>query len=89
MSAGFLTKSKLERLRRSKERGADDLIAHIEQRADHPDQARRYFAVGFRDGKVRIVFPADGDPLRYEQQVTAEPLFGIDLLSSEESGSLS
>jgi hypothetical protein len=43
---------------------ADDVIV-MEQKAAHPDQSRRYFAVGFRDSSVRIVFPAVDDPLRY------------------------
>jgi hypothetical protein len=34
-----------------------------------PNQARRYFAVGLRDNKVRIVFPAENDPLCFEQQI--------------------
>ena len=48
-----------------------DIIGHIEQRAGHPDQSRRYFAVGFRDGGVRAVFPADTDPLGFKQQIVA------------------
>jgi DNA invertase Pin-like site-specific DNA recombinase len=50
---------------------ADQVVAHMQQLAAHPDQSRRYFAVGFRDAAVRVVFPAYGDPLRYEQQVVA------------------
>ncbi|MGA7074234.1 recombinase family protein [Bradyrhizobium sp.] len=50
---------------------ADDVIAHMQQMAEHPDQSRRYFAVGFREATVRIVFPSYGDPLRFEQQVVA------------------
>jgi DNA invertase Pin-like site-specific DNA recombinase len=49
----------------------DDVIAHMQQIAAHPDQTRRYFAVVFRDAAVRIVFPAYGDPLRFEQQIVA------------------
>ncbi len=49
----------------------EDVIAHMEQMAAHPDQSRRYFAVGFRDAAVRAVFPSYGDPLQYEQQVIA------------------
>ena len=50
----------------------DDVIAHIEQIAVHPDQSRRYFAVGFRDAAVRAVFPSYGDPLQYEHQTVAD-----------------
>ncbi|WP_079606598.1 recombinase family protein [Bradyrhizobium erythrophlei] len=49
----------------------EDVIAQMEQRAGHPDQSKRYFSVAFRDSAIRIVFPADGDPLRYQQQVVA------------------
>jgi DNA invertase Pin-like site-specific DNA recombinase len=55
----------------------DDVISHMEQMAAHPDQSRRYFAVGFRDSKVRIVFPATDDPLRYEQQIVGNEQLGV------------
>jgi hypothetical protein len=48
-----------------------DVIAHMTQLATHSDQSRRYFALGFRDSDVRVVFPAENDPLRYEQQIKA------------------
>jgi hypothetical protein len=47
------------------------VIAYMEQLAAHPDQSRRYFAVGFRDSDVRIVFPSEDDPLQYRQQAIA------------------
>jgi DNA invertase Pin-like site-specific DNA recombinase len=50
---------------------ANDVIDHMQQLAAHPDQSRRYFAVGFRDAAVRAVFPLYGDPLQYEQQIVA------------------
>jgi DNA invertase Pin-like site-specific DNA recombinase len=50
---------------------ADDVIDHMTQLAAHPDQSRRYFAVGFRDAAVRAVFPTYNDPLKFEQQVVA------------------
>jgi hypothetical protein len=50
---------------------ADDVIDHMQQLATHPDQSRRFFAVGFRDAAVRAVFPLYGDPLQYEQQIVA------------------
>jgi hypothetical protein len=49
----------------------DEVVTHLQQLAMHPDQSRRYFAIGFRDAAVRIVFPTYSDPLRYEQQVVA------------------
>jgi DNA invertase Pin-like site-specific DNA recombinase len=63
--------SRVEQLRRSVGRGAGDVIAHIEERAADPDQTRRYFAVGFRDGKVRMVSPKDDDPHELRQHVLA------------------
>ena len=60
----------IDRLKPSTFEGeANDVIAYMEQQATHLDQSRRYFAVGFRDGNVRIVFPSDDDPLRYQQQI--------------------
>jgi hypothetical protein len=50
---------------------ADDVVAYMQQLAEHPEQSRRYFAVGFRDAAVRVVYPAYADPLRYEQQIVA------------------
>jgi DNA invertase Pin-like site-specific DNA recombinase len=50
----------------------DDVIAHMQQLAAHPDQSQRYFAIGFRDAAVRVVYPASGDPLRFEKQVVAK-----------------
>lgn len=62
---------------------ADEVVAHMQQLAARPDQSRRYFAVGFRDAAVRAVFPAYGDPLRFEQQVIASDLWGVDVLTSD------
>jgi hypothetical protein len=64
------TKLRLEQLRKMEGVG-EDIVAHVEQRAAHPDQSRRYFAVGFRDAAVRVVFPTYDDPLRFEQQIVA------------------
>jgi DNA invertase Pin-like site-specific DNA recombinase len=49
----------------------DDVIAHMRTLAADPDQSRRYFAVGFRDAAVRVVYPTYGDPLLFEQQTVA------------------
>jgi hypothetical protein len=62
---------------------AGDVIDHVEQLAAHPDQSRRYFAVGFRDAAVRPVFPVYGDPLRFDQQVIASELWGIEVLEPD------
>jgi DNA invertase Pin-like site-specific DNA recombinase len=78
-----IMKRSIEQLRELTGGGTDDVIAHMAQLADHPDQSRRYFAVGFRDAAVRAVFPVYGEPLRFEQQVIANRVAGIDMLRSE------
>jgi hypothetical protein len=72
----------VEQLRRLAGHEADEVIAHIEARAAEPDQARHYFAVGFRDGKVRIVSPADDDPLELKQRILANAK-GIELFDTD------
>lgn len=51
---------------------ASEVADALERRAHTPEQSHRYFSVGFRDGRVRIVFPDVDDPLRYKQQVVAK-----------------
>jgi DNA invertase Pin-like site-specific DNA recombinase len=70
---GALPKMKhsIEQLLELNDGNVDDVITHMQQVAAHPDQSRRYFAVGFRDAAVRAVFPAYNDPLKFEQQVIA------------------
>ena len=57
---------------------AEAVIAHMERLALRREQSRRFFVVGFRDGNVRIVFPDDDDPLRFEQQITADRVWGLE-----------
>ncbi len=64
-------KKSIEQLKEIVDDPSDDVVAHMEKVAAHPDQSRRYFAVGFRDAAVRAVFPTYGDPLRFVQQVVA------------------
>jgi DNA invertase Pin-like site-specific DNA recombinase len=66
-------KRNIERLLELKDSSVGDVIAHMQEVAAHPDQSRRYFAVGFRDAGVRAIFPAYNDPLTFEQQVVAPP----------------
>lgn len=63
---------------------AADVAAYIARRAASPQQSLRYFSVGFRDGRVRIVFPDAKDPLKYEQQIVGKP--GSDYPSVEWPG---
>jgi DNA invertase Pin-like site-specific DNA recombinase len=65
-------KKSIEQLRDIAGDQGNDVINYIEQLAVHPDQSRRYFAVGFRDAAVRAVFPAYDDPLHFEQQIVAQ-----------------
>lgn len=69
--AGELPKMKrrIEQLRQMSDGPSDDVVAHVEQLAEQPDQSRRYFAIGFRNEAVRIVFPVYNDPLKFEQQI--------------------
>jgi hypothetical protein len=67
----------IDYLRTTAAQDTGDVIAYMEQLVAHPDQCRRYFAVGFRDSKARIVFPAGDDPLRYEQQIVAKERLSI------------
>jgi hypothetical protein len=59
---------------------ATDVISQMESRIAAGDDNAPYFAVGFRNGTVRAVFPATGDALGYHQQVLATKA-GIRLLS--------
>jgi hypothetical protein len=50
------------------EPGAEPVIDHLRRTSD----GRRYFAVGFTDGKTRAVFPHRDDPLRFEYQIVGD-----------------
>lgn len=52
---------------------SEDVVFHLKERLNERDAARRYFAVGFRNNSVRVVYPHDNDPLKYEQQITGHP----------------
>ena len=67
----------IEKLRNTAGAKSQDIISHMEKVASHPQQSRRFFAVGFRDSSVRIVFPNDDDPLRFEQQIIADRMWGL------------
>jgi hypothetical protein len=51
--------------------------------AAHPRHSRRYFTVGFRDSNVRVVYPDDDEPLRYQQQIIASEAKGFEILRPE------
>ena len=61
--------------------GATDVVAHMEARLAAGTDDVPYFAVGFRNGTVRGVYPNEDDPLEYRQQVVANE-GGIRLLSA-------
>jgi hypothetical protein len=62
--------------------GATDVIAHMEARLASGTDDLPYFAVGFRNGTIRTVYPSEPDPLNYRQQVVGNN-DGIRLLSIE------
>jgi hypothetical protein len=74
-----------EELERSYGSEANDVVSHLKRRANDPQQSRRYFAIAFRDKRVRVVLPHKQDPLRYEQQILANPRSGLQTFG-EESG---
>lgn len=51
---------------------AGDVIDYMRSLAEESPESRRYFAVGFRDAAVRVVFPTYDNPLHYEQQIVAD-----------------
>jgi DNA invertase Pin-like site-specific DNA recombinase len=63
--------------------GKEDAIAHMSRAAVHPNHSRRYFAVGFRDSNVRVVFPDGDDPLQFTQQIVASEASGFEVLRPE------
>jgi hypothetical protein len=73
--------ARVDQLRRMTGSEHEDIAAHMSALAASPNQARRYFAVGLRDNKVRVVFPDENDPLRYREQITADELWGISSLA--------
>jgi hypothetical protein len=52
---------------------SEDVVFYLKERLSEREAARRYFAVGFRNNAVRVVYPHDDDPLKYEEQITAHP----------------
>ncbi len=60
--------------------GATDVVAHMEARLAAGTDDVPYFAVGFRNGTVRSVYPSADNPLEFRQQVVANES-GIRLLS--------
>jgi DNA invertase Pin-like site-specific DNA recombinase len=75
------TRETVKALRKIDGGPGDSIISYIDQMASRPEQSRRFFAVGFRYSNVRIVFPDQHDPLRFEEQVTADPVWGIQRIS--------
>ena len=49
---------------------SEDVVFYLKERLSEREAARRYFAVGFRNNSVRVVYPHDDDPLKYEEQIT-------------------
>ncbi len=51
-----------------------DVIAHLEQKVMDKSESRRYFAVGFKAGNVRVVYPNPNDPLQLDEQIVSADL---------------
>jgi hypothetical protein len=45
------------------------MIAEFQRQEEDPRHARPFFTVGFRDGRIRIVYPDPHDPLRFDEQI--------------------
>lgn len=50
---------------------AADVAHFIAKRGAQLEQTHRYFTVGLRDSRVRIVFPDEEEPLKFRQQIIA------------------
>ena len=71
--APFGHRPKTERLieyLRSEPMGSD-VVGYLREQLSSGIDDRPYFAVGFRNGTVRAVYPSADDPLSYDQQVLA------------------
>ncbi len=57
-----------------------DVIDHLKSELSAENNRRRYFAVGFKDGSVRGVYPSHDDPLQFEEQFLGTPsgIFRLD-----------
>jgi hypothetical protein len=63
--------ARIEKLRQMAGNELGDVIAHMSALATSPDQSRRFFAVLFRDGSFRAVFPNHADPLMLQHETLA------------------
>jgi DNA invertase Pin-like site-specific DNA recombinase len=54
-----------------------DVTGHLERRLESEEEARPYFAVGFKNGTTRAVFPNKDDPTRVYVQATSSPDEGL------------
>jgi DNA invertase Pin-like site-specific DNA recombinase len=66
-----LTERTIELLNGETNSEAADVIEYLKDSKTDPRERRRYFAVGFKNGDVRAVYPDDNDPMRFEEQVLA------------------
>ncbi len=54
-----------------------DVTGHLERRLESEEESRPYFAVGFKNGTTRAVFPNKDDPTRVHVQATSSPDEGL------------
>jgi DNA invertase Pin-like site-specific DNA recombinase len=71
-----LTRKSIEFLEKNHPVDGLDVAEHLTSKLAEERENRRYFLIGFKDGTVRGVYPEQGDPLEFEEQI----------ISSEEAG---
>ena len=71
-----LTRKSIKFLKKNHPVDGLDVAEHLKSKLAEERENRRYFLIGFKDGTVRGVYPEQGDPLEFEEQI----------ISSEEAG---
>ena len=76
-----LTRKSIKFLKKNHPVDGLDVAEHLKSQLAQERENRRYFLIGFKDGTVRGVYPEQGDPLEFEEQVVASKALGILLMS--------
>jgi DNA invertase Pin-like site-specific DNA recombinase len=66
-----LTRNVINFLKNNHDSEATNVISHLSERLSDERENRRWFAIGFKDGSTRAVYPTEHDPLQFEEQVIA------------------
>jgi hypothetical protein len=59
---------------------ASDVIDSLRRRLHGEEHRRRFFAIGFKDGSMRGVYPSTDDPLQFEEQILSTNEHGLQRL---------